>query len=363
MQWLRNLKIVYKISLIALFSGASFFAYVALNYQVATENAERIDLIGSRYFPRLERCDANITRLDKIQDLLGQSVSSDEPDMVDTASALAEEVRTAFSEIGHFDPDAIDRVQKLELLFDDYFNQAQTMTLAMLNGDMDLDSMRSNAARMSSSLEIYRSALLAFHEDSNLAFDAMLEKVNGASKDAAIFGLWAGALLMLIIGFITWLVTSVISNNLHSLIATLKDMASGKGDLTNRLPLHSTDELGELVQWFNKLVDKLQSLIQDVITSTDEVTKSADAMSTITEETNTSVQVQMQGTSQLAAAIHELGRTMDEVSNNATQTSVTATETALAARAGQDIVDGAIKAIQHLASEVDKVTILAPFSM
>ncbi len=63
---------------------------------------------------------------------------------------------------------------------------------------------------------------------------------------ALLFALWLG---------------SVLTRPIHRVVAVLKDIAEGEGDLSVRLRSDTQDELGELCGWFNTFVGKLNDLI------------------------------------------------------------------------------------------------------
>ncbi|MGE5707478.1 MAG: HAMP domain-containing protein, partial [Bacteroidota bacterium] len=48
---------------------------------------------------------------------------------------------------------------------------------------------------------------------------------------------------------------------LKALVALLREIAQGEGDLTRRLPAVTRDEVGELSRWFNRFMEQLQGLI------------------------------------------------------------------------------------------------------
>ncbi len=55
-----------------------------------------------------------------------------------------------------------------------------------------------------------------------------------------------------------------ITKPLNQVVAGLKDIAEGEGDLTHRLEVKSKDEMGELAKWFNVFIEKMQTVIKDV---------------------------------------------------------------------------------------------------
>jgi len=75
--------------------------------------------------------------------------------------------------------------------------------------------------------------------------------------------------IIVAIGIAAFLVFSyflvrAITKPLHQVVAGLKDIAEGEGDLTNRLDVQSQDEMGELAKWFNVFIEKIQVVIRDV---------------------------------------------------------------------------------------------------
>jgi len=62
-----------------------------------------------------------------------------------------------------------------------------------------------------------------------------------------------------IVGMGVWMGRGIVKS-IFQLTARLKDVAQGDGDLTQRIPILTQDEVGELARWFNTFVDKLHSL-------------------------------------------------------------------------------------------------------
>ncbi|CRM33162.1 Putative methyl-accepting chemotaxis protein YoaH [Pseudomonas sp. 24 E 13] len=82
---------------------------------------------------------------------------------------------------------------------------------------------------------------------------------------AALFGL-----------LLIWLTATGVTRPINGVAAMLKDIASGDGDLTQRLTYTKKDELGELVSWFNRFLDKLQPTIAQIKQSITEARVTAD---------------------------------------------------------------------------------------
>lgn len=64
----------------------------------------------------------------------------------------------------------------------------------------------------------------------------------------------------------------------------LKNIAEGEGDLTKRLDVHSKDEVGEMANWFNQFVEKIQLIVGDLAQNSTKLNTSATALAGISQE-------------------------------------------------------------------------------
>lgn len=91
-------------------------------------------------------------------------------------------------------------------------------------------------------------------------------------------GLVFGLVMLFVIGMLTLL---VVLRPINTVVAGLKDIATGDGDLTKRLEIRSKDEIGTLAKWFNQFVGNLQSIIRDVASNADNMQSSSAELSQI----------------------------------------------------------------------------------
>ncbi|BCD85045.1 methyl-accepting chemotaxis protein [Pseudomonas solani] len=88
--------------------------------------------------------------------------------------------------------------------------------------------------------------------------------VEGAANELR----WRIGLALVLVGLGVLLVLAVVLghrvvNRLRLLIAALNDLAAGEGDLTRRVRLDSSDELGEMATAVNRFIDKLQPIVRE----------------------------------------------------------------------------------------------------
>ncbi|KRA94068.1 chemotaxis protein [Pseudomonas sp. Root68] len=163
---------------------------------------------------------------------------------------------------------------------------------------------------------------------------------------AVIAGL-LGLLLM-------WLTASGVTRPINSVADMLKAIASGDGDLTQRLHYSKKDELGELVSWFNRFLDKLQPTIAQIKQSITDARGTADQSSEIARQTSEGMQVQFREIDQVATASNEMSATAHDVANSASNAANAAKGADQSARDGMSIIERSTRDINQLAEEVSK---------
>ncbi|WP_166359223.1 methyl-accepting chemotaxis protein [Pseudomonas akapageensis] len=176
--------------------------------------------------------------------------------------------------------------------------------------------------------------------------DAQTSATIKALLIAAFSGL-AGLLLM-------WLTASGVTRPIAQVAAMLKAIASGDGDLTQRLQYQKKDELGELVSWFNRFLDKLQPIIAQIKQSIAEAQATADQSSEIARQTSDGMQIQFREIDQVATASNEMSATAHDVANSASNAASAARGADQSAKEGMAIIERSTRDITLLAAEVSK---------
>ena len=167
---------------------------------------------------------------------------------------------------------------------------------------------------------------------------------------ALLVGAAAGLLGLLLI----WLTATGVTRPINSVAAMLKDIASGDGDLTQRLAYAKKDELGELVNWFNRFLDKLQPTIAQIKQSITEARGTADQSSAIARQTSEGMQVQFREIDQVATASNEMSATAHDVANSAASAADAARGADRSAKDGMAIIERSTRDITVLAEQVSK---------
>jgi methyl-accepting chemotaxis protein len=87
---------------------------------------------------------------------------------------------------------------------------------------------------------------------------------------------------LFILAILTWIISKAVKKPLKNLVNTTKELASGEADLTQRLEITSDDEIAETNGWVNSFIERIQTTLTDVKSTSkqsSEVTKEFSSIS------------------------------------------------------------------------------------
>ena len=136
-----------------------------------------------------------------------------------------------------------------------------------------------------------------------------------------------GGLMLAVILLLGALVLSVSLKPLRIVKNAITGIATGNADLTQRIEIKSNNEIGQVVNGFNKFTEKLQSIISDVKNSKDELGVAGEDMSSTAQDTasaitqiianiesfRTQLDAQKQSVDQTAGAVDEISANINSL--------------------------------------------------
>ena len=118
----------------------------------------------------------------------------------------------------------------------------------------------------------------------------------------------------LLCGGIMFLVSLFVIKPVKMVVAGLKDVAQGEGDLTKELVISTQDELGELAQWFNVFLGNLRQIVGDIAVNSDHVGKSSGSLLDISKDLAASAGNSSARANAVAAASDQMSTNMNAIS-------------------------------------------------
>ncbi|MHA6493023.1 methyl-accepting chemotaxis protein [Pseudomonas borbori] len=161
----------------------------------------------------------------------------------------------------------------------------------------------------------------------------------------------AGVLLA-IFGVVGVVLANTFLRPLQQIKDNLDDIAAGEGDLTRRLPVSGNDELGQLAGSFNRFVEKIHTLVGQIVEMTGQLSGLVGEVSAQAQRSEQAMERQRHETDQVATAINEMSAAAQEVAQSAQGAAEAAQKTDTEGQAAKRVVDGSIERIHTLVQDI-----------
>jgi len=236
--------------------------------------------------------------------------------------------------------------------YEDFFNQLEKLILEAKSSDMedvlyDFDDFFRNTHKSIQRISeeyVTSNNLDERFSDSNIRILKTLDDINSLIyKDLNKLNLIVSesandfisivliiSLIGLLIGLFFWLfIRRLITRPVNELVLTSMDIAQGESDLTKRIAVKGKDELGELSNWFNMFLERLNKLVLEIkenassiSNSTNNIVQGAEDLSNRTLQQSTSLEETaasmeeinsiVQNTAKETKQAHEIAKTAEE---------------------------------------------------
>lgn len=352
MKFLLNLSVAKKIFLIPIIGAASFLIFVVINSYISSQNAQQLEAAKNVDFPALQLSSEALVSMEKVRDTLAGAVTTGDTDALTLARQSAEKTEQRLAQIESIDPELSAEVNDILAEFDAYYVLANQITTSMLNDTADFSTLSTQLETMNQRYGEVTSHLNNFKQRRAEAFDKAFEDYNDAQQFLLLLGIIMGLLTTIILFATAWPIVSEIRGNLNRVVSSLRNIAEENGDLTVRIESNSKDEVGELVTYFNRFMERLQNLVKDIVDTTLPLSSLAQNLNTLTTDTNRTIKNQQESATEAKSAVEQMSQSVYQVAHNAAEASTAANEAADAANEGKRVVGNTVSSIQSLAENV-----------
>ena len=139
---------------------------------------------------------------------------------------------------------------------------------------------------------------------------------------------------------------------MNALNSITHELANGDGDLTRRLNLKSNDELGEFAKTINSFIDKLQSVMGNVVSSVDEFRSSISTASDAAQQNEHLLNQHTNELNQANSAVQTMSTKLESMSELAQGLACSSTEASDVAENANKFADEAVSAVRGLTHRV-----------
>jgi len=243
---------------------------------------------------------------------------------------------------------------RLQELIDAYENNIKGL-FGLHGGEnwrQDVFLIRSEVLPLLDSASMLIETLVAEEQqDIRHSVDEVLE-----SQDMAVFitvvvipgGILLGGLIM-------WISIRLVVRRIREVVGALADIATGTGNLSQRLSEEGTDEIAQMGVSFNQFVVKIQNVVNQVIASSSALASESNRMNTSTRRSQEQVSQQQVDIEDIVGSIREVTNSSQHVMTNALAAADAANQADGYAKEGSQTVDSVVTAINSLADDVDNL--------
>lgn len=203
----------------------------------------------------------------------------------------------------------------------------------------------------------------AVREQLNVVKDAIEVKQNSLKMEIAAATIRAELILesgiaiviLFALGMVILLLKTVVKP-INDIKQAMTQIASGDGDLSQRIDIKTQDEIGQLAAGFNQFVSKIQMTVSQVVESSNTLRREMDQLNSLTATIVDSTTLQQRDSEAVAAAVNEMQVTSRNVSDSATQAAL-ASQTANQELVNtNEILEQTVGAIRDLAGEIESAS-------
>ncbi|MFG6667765.1 methyl-accepting chemotaxis protein [Halomonas sp. HNIBRBA4712] len=176
-----------------------------------------------------------------------------------------------------------------------------------------------------------------------------LQDLLGDQRNQTTLGMALVGALLAIVGMLAlWWISGRIARPLRRLADRMRDIASGEGDLTQRLPVRGRDESAELATQFNAFAEKIHDVLIDVRASSESVHHAA-------SEITQGGQDLSRRTDQAAASLQQTSSAMEEISSTVGHTTGASREASELSQTASQLAAHTNAAFEQVVTTMDDI--------
>ena len=319
----QSMKLRTKLSLPVIIMGLGIALISGLTYLSTERLIQASQALASDYLPSTSavlNADRDLYQaLTAQQAFLGALVSGkDNETYLNDFNENVQQARDRMHKFGdHIDtPQAAAIMAQFDGRFQDWLSAAQGVFATARAGNTSQAWQDLNgpvAQKFSDLRELYNSA-------GEIADKAAVSRASSAADDGRSSqrsSATVAILVLIISAMLVVMVTRRILVAVAQLQSQLQDMAQGAGDLTARVPVVSDDELGAVAAQFNRVLENLQQMIQEVKQLSESLQTGAGQLQDSARDNRAGIAQQASAIDMVATAVNEMQSAIHQVAQDA----------------------------------------------
>lgn len=349
---LNNLSIKYKVMIAPLLALLGFGIFLAFVISVSRGNIQRIDAVRDSAAPFVNLTTRNLDLLDRMQSAYNDAVTTGEGEMLEAANRTHDTIGSNLDLVAELSPAFAAQMTQLHRELDKYHEESTQLSREMSGGNADMKALSARAKTKQQNFEALQKQFVALKATAENQFNQIINGANEAAQRSIYVGAALGVLMVVVLLASSLTISWSLTRNIANVSNSLREIAQGEGDLTQRLIKHGDDEIGELVHWFNLFVEKLHRAVASVVAVTDPLARAGDKLNYVAELSQHNSSEQQSSTGALLSAMSELILSVGNIAENCAATASATSDADTEAKRGTAKVSETVQSINRLAEEV-----------
>lgn len=242
--------------MLALALFAVYMSYVGFQQQSTQKELLNIQ---NKHFPILTIGSENIVLFDGVVKSFEDSVGAKEEAWLDKSLALKAAISKNLNQLKDMgEPKHQNILSSAEKSFLNYFDLSFELSKLLINDDKNLERIETLSKSMPTALKETRELFSSFKSEQQSSFTDAVKNINDKLREILITGAALGFFSFALILTVTMILSINTKSSISQLLKSVADIADGRPDFSNRIAQNSKDELGMLVEQFNRFTQKLE---------------------------------------------------------------------------------------------------------
>ncbi|OQY13332.1 MAG: hypothetical protein B6I31_01365, partial [Desulfobacteraceae bacterium 4572_19] len=147
------------------------------------------------------------------------------------------------------------------------------------------------------------------------------EKIFARAQEITYNAIFICIISLIVFIIVTFFIADSIVKPIKTIGESLKNIAQGEGDLTQRLEVKNQDEIGDLANWFNIFIEEIHKIFTEFAETSNKLTGSSKELADISTQMSSSAQEMNAQSDTVAAASEQVSISVGTVASAAEQSS------------------------------------------
>jgi len=250
----------WQILSIAVIGTLGSFVFLALMLVDSKDRADLLKDIRDTRYPAQEKLVAAHHGLEFIDSNLEQAIATSNSSLLEHSMTLSGEFRSNLHRAMMLEKSRAADLNEILTNFDEYFRRSYTLAQGVITEKKSASSVAGEKQKIAHKYNKVVTALGDMQTEQNNSLVNSVDVATSRASESLRVGVTTGILtasLLFVLGLLT---TRSILQRINNMVSSLRQIATGNGDMDVRIPLTGSDEMTELAYWFNTFIERLQRL-------------------------------------------------------------------------------------------------------